>query len=106
MTEPLLHQNSRTCNHGFWLHDCSICAKKHGECDYGSCTAPAEGRVGTRPMCSRHAEPQEWTISVCGGCNLPVEACRCEPDDWVSPSGEQLEPPSRPVRVVELPDAA
>lgn len=63
------------------------------------CSRGCEYDNGRCVICAG-AEP--WTIRVCGACNLPVEACRCEPADWVGPSGEQLEPPSRPVRVQEV----
>ncbi len=48
------------CNHGYWLHDCGLCLKRDGECDYGSCTEPVttlvvEDHGGRRPMCVRHA---------------------------------------------------
>lgn len=47
------------CNHGFWLKDCALCAKDSGECDWGSCTAPATGVVDLererRRACARHA---------------------------------------------------
>lgn len=44
------------CAHGYWLSDCALCLKRRGECDYGSCTEAAVGRVGVeqRPMCARH----------------------------------------------------
>lgn len=54
-----------TCDHGFWLADCALCAKLPGECDYGSCEEPATTSVATiahgraaklRPMCSRHSQ--------------------------------------------------
>lgn len=43
------------CNHGYFLHDCALCVKRPGECDFGSCEQPATCRVETRPMCDRHA---------------------------------------------------
>lgn len=50
---------THTCDHGYWLHDCAICEKRAGECDYGSCVQPATTSIVTkheiRPMCSRHA---------------------------------------------------
>lgn len=55
----------KICDHGYFLHDCALCQKDAGECDYGSCTEPATERVETvahgrvcerRPMCAHHAE--------------------------------------------------
>jgi hypothetical protein len=57
--------SATTCDHGYWLTDCAMCAKLPGECDYGSCQEPATTNVPTiahgrvcehRPMCERHAE--------------------------------------------------
>lgn len=54
-----------TCNHGYFATDCALCVKRPGECDHGSCTAPAVRRVEVRtlsgrliearPMCHAHA---------------------------------------------------
>lgn len=48
-----------TCNHGFFLHDCALCEKRPGECDYGSCTEPATVRLvvpkDPRALCEHHA---------------------------------------------------
>jgi hypothetical protein len=53
------------CDHGYWLHDCALCEKRPGECDFGSCTEQAVTRLETtnargvvverRAMCARHA---------------------------------------------------
>lgn len=48
------------CNHGYFLHDCAICEKRPGECDFGSCQRRATTLVVAglqkRPMCAGHAE--------------------------------------------------
>jgi hypothetical protein len=53
-----------TCDHGYFLHDCALCVKRAGECDYGSCVEPAATSVPTfnargivvehRAMCAHH----------------------------------------------------
>lgn len=59
----LFHQTNGTCNHGYWPHDCALCLKRPGECDYGSCTEPATERVGVRPMCARHAPDATYKLA-------------------------------------------
>jgi hypothetical protein len=60
------------CDHGYYLTDCALCAKLPGECDYGSCQAPATTSVETRahgrvceirPMCAHHARHAPITVN-------------------------------------------
>lgn len=42
-----------------------------------------------------------YEISFCSACALPLEACRCEPEDWTTTSAGALrEPPTVKRRVV------
>lgn len=88
--------------------------------ELGNTVCPTCHGEGTVPFLRRPPDPQTeddmtcpachgegvvaWEINVCDACDMPVESCRCDPEDFRDEAGQLHEPPSHSVRVAPLED--